>query len=139
MVRSRSPRHYLNFPAVVASLAVGLLAGCALDVDHSKLKSTTFSPVTRGGSSFVLGADLDPEPETGWVPTLTKGTRWTQVGTTPMGAVYATQDQVVTLVAAHRQEARLVVRDRRIVGFHLPVEQKFVAVTEPVSIDQTEP
>ena len=65
---------------------------------------------------------------------LKAGTRWRQVGTTEHGAVFATQDQIVTVEDSNIHEARLVVSDDVIKGFYLPVEKTFVPVNHPIRI-----
>jgi hypothetical protein len=47
----------------------------------------------------------------------------------PQGNVYRTRDQVVTVEGSHIHEAYIVVTERSLVGFYLPVERTFSPVT----------
>ena len=53
------------------------------------------------------------------------GSTWRQTGVIPDGDVYKIENRVFTVEARHVHEAYLVVRDRSLVGFYLPVEQAF--------------
>jgi hypothetical protein len=51
------------------------------------------------------------------------------------GEVFATKDQIVTVEASNIYEAQLIVANRCIVGFYLPVEKKFVPVSQSNPIE----
>ena len=121
-------------------LAVTLLvlAGCAFDISHVKQSPATFSPPAGSPETFVLSQDVKAALGTGFPTRLKAGTRWRQVGDTEHGAVFGTQDQIVTVEASNTFEALLVVSNHCVTGFYLPVEKTFAATTRPIPI-QTQP
>ena len=116
-------------------IACLLLAGCAFNLVSVKQVPTTCTAVTGTPETFVLCADVKAKLGTSFPTHLKAGTRWHQVGDTDYGAVFATPDQIVAVEASHIHEAQLVVSNRVITGFYLPVEKTFAPVTHPISIE----
>ena len=116
-------------------LASCLLTGCMFDVSHVKLAPVSFAAITGPAHSFVLNQNVDASLGTGFPTRLDALTRWHQVGTTEYGDVFATKDQIVTVEASNIYEAQLVVSNRCITGFYLPVDVKFVSVGHPIPIE----
>jgi hypothetical protein len=108
----------------IALLTIAL-AGCAFDIARVDQKPTTFSPV-NDGHSFVLLKEVTAHLGTGFPTVLHGNTTWRQVGSTPSGEVYSTKDQIVKVEASNIYEAYIVVSNRALVGFYLPVEKSFV-------------
>lgn len=71
---------------------------------------------------------------TGYQRTLQAGTSWKRIGRIPDGDVFEPVDSVLTIEGRSIREAYLVVRDSRLVGFFMPVEDAFSALTDPVSL-----
>ena len=111
-------------PLEVVILVVTLLAGCAPAVVQ---QPSQFS--VAGGKSFRLDRTTEIPLSTGYSTTLRQGTRWELIGRLSQGEVYRTRDQVVTVEGAHIHEAYIVVNDKSVVGFYLPVERTFSPVT----------
>jgi hypothetical protein len=65
---------------------------------------------------------------------LEAGTRWTQVGRIEQGDVFRTKDQIVQVEASDVYEAYVVLNGNNIVGFYLPVERTFTAVSPPAAV-----
>jgi hypothetical protein len=85
--------------------------------------------------SFVLSRDVPlRHAPCGYSRTLRKGTHWKLVGALPQGEVFKPEDQVLTLECSNIFEAYLVVSEKRLVGFYLPVERGFVAAAEPLHL-----
>jgi len=116
---------------VTAGIALFMVA-CAPPVTQLP---TQLTPGT--GKSFRLASPVEADISTGRSTTLRANTRWELVGTVSMGDVYRTRDQVVTLRGDGIHEGYIVVRERALVGFYLPVERAFcpVAQTQPLSIE----
>ncbi|MDH5512824.1 MAG: hypothetical protein OEY27_06390 [Gammaproteobacteria bacterium] len=111
---------------------LGLL-GCAAEILRS---ATEFTPAPPGTSHVILLAeDTDVTPSSGYSRTLKTGSRWKLIGQTPQGAVYEVQDDVFMLEGKHMHQAHLVVTaGNRLVGFFLPVERAFVALSPAQSL-----
>ena len=111
------------------------LAGCAFNLVSVKQSPVSCTPVVGTPQNFVLSQDVKAKLGTSFPTRLKAGTRWHQVGITEFGDVFATRDQVVTVEASNIHEAQLVVSNRVITGFYLPVEKTFAPVTQPVAIE----
>ncbi len=112
------------------------LAGCVFDLSYVKLRPVTFTPVSGATQAdFSLREEVKATMGTGYPTRLKSGTRWHQIGRTEFGPVFTTQDQVVTVEASNIYEARPVVSDQSLIGFYLPVEQKFVSVGRPIRLE----
>jgi len=111
-----------------------LLTGCAFDLVHVKQMPVSYLSIADPAKAFVLVHEVKATLGTTYPTRLKAGTRWRQVGTTEHGAVFATQDQIVTVEDSNIHEARLVVSDDVIKGFYLPVEKTFVPVKHPIRI-----
>ena len=62
------------------------------------------------------------------------GSRWRFAGVIPQGGVYRAAQGVLTVEGANIHEAYLVIRERQVVGFYLPVEQAFSPLGEAVPL-----
>ena len=123
----------MKYPlALVCVLAI---SGCAFDVSYVKKVPASFALVIGSEPDFVLGQEVKVGLGTGFPTRLKAGTRWHQVGQTESGSVFATKDQIVTVEASNIYEAQLVVSNRCIAGFYLPVEKQLAPVSHPIPID----
>ena len=109
-----APTPWLGLLALVSIL----VAACAPTVVQ---QATQFTPET--GKSFRLSRTAKVPLSTGYSTTLRENSRWELVGTITQGNVYRTRDQVVTVEGSHIYEAYIVVTERSLVGFYLPVER----------------
>jgi len=109
-----------------------LVAACAPPVTQLP---TQLTPGT--GKSFRLTREVEADIGTGRSTTLRANTRWELVGTVSLGEVYRTRDQVVTVRGDGVHEGQIVVREKALVGFYLPVERAFCPVTQnlPLAIE----
>ncbi len=124
----------------VALLLGGLhLSGCAFNVVYLTQRPATFTALVRDAKTFVLAAPAVVKVGTPFPVYLREGTRWTQVGTTELGEVYNTQNQVLAVEGSNMHEAFLVVSGDQIVGFLLKVERTFSPASKPVKIQIQQP
>lgn len=109
-------------------IACLLLSGCASEIYR---EPTQFTPAHYGANRLmVITRAVDVNPGNGYTRTLKKGSRWKNVGRVPQGRVYAIQDDVFMLEGKHMREAYCVIAENAtLVGFYLPVEHAFVAVS----------
>jgi len=117
---------------VVCIVIALFVAACAPPVTQLP---TQLTPGT--GKSFRLMREAEADISTGRSTTLRANTRWELVGTVSMGEVYRTRDQAVTVRGDGVHEGYIVVREKTLVGFYLPVERAFcpVAQTQPLAIE----
>ena len=118
----------LNSGAVLGIVAL-VAASCAPTVVQEPIQLTPLA-----GPGFRLTRSVRVPLSTGYSTTLRADTRWQSVGTVAQGEVYRTRDQVVTIEGAHIHEAYIVVKDRALVGFYLPVERTFSPVSPAQSL-----
>ena len=120
---------------VALNAAFTLLTGCAFDISHIKQQPVNFTAKAVSPSGFVLFREAKIPVGSGFPTQLKANTRWTSVGTTPHGDVFATKDQIVTVEASNMYEAQLVIANSTVTGFYLPVERTFVAATRRVPLE----
>ena len=115
-------------------LMAAALSGCALPVRQMALSAPL---VPASGHTFVLAKDLNCSISTGYGRTLRAGTRWDLFGTIDRGAVYRSQDELLTVEGFNVHEAYLVIKDESLVGFYLPVEKTFTPVSRVTKLQLT--
>lgn len=115
------------------AVVVGVtLAGCAANLPRNPV---SFTPTHAGRpETIVITENTEVTPPTGYTRTLKAGSTWTKVGAVPQGGVYKIENDVFLLEGAHMHEAHCVINARRLVGFYLPFEQAFVAISPEVSL-----
>lgn len=119
----------VGFPA----LLVILVSGCAFNLADVEYSPAQFQPMTEGGRAFTLSTNVKLTDTPCWYGReLRQNTRWEYTGSVTQGEVFRSRDQILTLECSNIYEAYLVVRDGRLMGFFLPVQQGFVGLTEPV-------
>lgn len=120
---------YLLPLAIVVGVA---LAGCAANLPRSPV---SFTPTHAGHlETIVIAENAEVTPPSGYARTLKAGSTWTKVGAVPQGDVYKIENDVFLLEGAHMHEAYSVINARRLVGFYLPFEQAFVAMSPEISL-----
>ncbi len=120
--------------ALAIFVALCGLNACAFDVSFVKTIPTNFVAKTDCGAPFTLTRGESVGVGSGFPTKLQPNTKWRCSGTTEMGDVYATVDQIVTITASNMYEAMLVVNDMKIVGFYLPVDRRVVPVEPGVPL-----
>lgn len=127
------PRQSLH----IACFAVAALvsAGCPFDVADVKQQPTQLDAIAASQTPYLLAADTPIKgAPCGYSRSLRQGTRWFAVGTVPQGTVYRSKDQSLTLECSNVFEAYLVLSDRKLVGFYLPVEKTFSPLPRPIGL-----
>jgi len=66
---------------------------------------------------------------------LAGGSIWLEFGAIAQGTVYKPRDSALTLAKTNMHEAYVVVREGRLVGLWLPVEEAFAPMAQEVAID----
>jgi hypothetical protein len=111
------------------------MGACAFDLAHVSYKQTLLIPNSEGRINFIMkdAVKIEQAP-CGYERTLLKGTRWELIGKIPEGDVYKTRDQVLTVECSHVYEAFLVISDRILKGFYLPVEKGFAPISPTIKL-----
>jgi hypothetical protein len=120
---------------VIGLVAILPLAGCAFDVVHVRQVPVAFSSGGSEAPTFLLGSQVNVHLGTGFPTLLRKGTTWSYVGETEFGKVYSTKDQIVKVEASNIYEAYIVVSNRCLTGFYLPVEKTFSPLSRPLPLE----
>lgn len=110
-----------------------IFIGCAFDV--IKIKKIPVQPDTSfpPKEMIVVEENLIIELSTGYKRTIEKGTKWKYVSQISYGDVFKTKDQILTIEGSNIYEAFIVVSEKQLVGFYLPVEQAFSPLSKPIS------
>lgn len=114
-------------------LIVLLLVACS--VNQVKLHNQ-LSPLNNL-NVFELKEGITIKANNASASILNAGTKWREIGTINQGSVYRTKDQVVIVNSFNVYEGYIVVKDSKVVGYYLPIEQTFVE-TKPISINLVE-
>jgi hypothetical protein len=102
-----------------------ILSACA----SVQMQPTTLTPAEGEPSVITVERDTEIKLDTGYTRTVRAGTRFAFVGTVPQGRVYRPIDAVLTVEGTHMHEAWVVADGEKLVGFYLPVEKSFVALS----------
>jgi|GEM_PF-686774 len=129
--KSKRARNRVGFCLIV----VFLLHACAFDVVHLRQSSCQIEKVKSNGKSFRLGKEVQVTLDTGYSRKLKDGVRWDYVGVIPLGEVFRTNDQILTVEGSNIFEAYIVVSSGKLVGFYLPVEKTFSSISQPIELE----
>jgi len=115
---------------------IGTLAtGCMFDLTDVRYTSTAIQPLDRPAQTFVLAEDVYiAQTPCGYSRSLHQKTHWELVGRITEGEVFRSRNQTLTVECSNIFEAYLVLSGKNLVGFYLPVEKGFVALTNPIPI-----
>ena len=114
-----------GLPSVLLSLL--FLFSCASRV----ITEATQSPVYQDSqpAKFIqIVEEATVSSSAGYSRVIPSGSKWEYVGLVREGNVYKPIGHVFTIEGYHVHEAYLVVSDKRLIGFYLPVENAFSGV-----------
>jgi hypothetical protein len=112
-----------------------LASGCAFDVMHPKEIPAQFEASPPSDQVLTLQNDVSVKLISSWASKLKKGTRWRVVGHIEQGEILKTQDQVVAVTGSNMYEAEPVIKDGKIVGFFLILENSFTPANPPKTLE----
>jgi hypothetical protein len=124
-----SDKNMINF-IMICLLCVQFNA-CAFDVVHIKQIPLEMHSSATTNQSFKLIEEVKIKLGTGYSRTLKKGTTWSQVGSVSYGDIFKTSDQILTVEGSNIYEAYIVVKDKNLIGFYLPVDQTYSPLKAP--------
>ncbi len=110
------------------------LLGCAFDLVHIDQVPVQYENESTPQSGFELTDDVHIDLGTGYSRKLRKGTKWYYVNTITQGDIFRTNDQILTIEGSNIFEAFIVVSNKHLVGFFLPVEETFSPLASPKSL-----
>lgn len=119
-------------------LMLGLFAiifsGCAFDIVHIDQEPIQYENAIFPKTDFELADEVDVRLGTGYSRKLNKGTKWCYVNTISKGDIFKTKDQILTIEGSNIFEAFIVVSEKQLVGFFLPVEETFSPLSKPITL-----
>lgn len=122
-----------NFFLLLAFSAI-TFSGCAFDIVHIDQVPVQYEYTSTEKPSFELKDEVNINLGTGYSRQLKKGTRWSYVNTISCGDIFRTSDQILTVEGSNIFEAFIVVSEKKLVGFFLPVEQTFSPLSKPIEL-----
>jgi hypothetical protein len=108
-----------------------IFSGCAFDVVKTNQMPVQYKDASKKQSAFELTDDVNITLNTGYRRKLNKGTKWHYINTISKGDIFKTNDQIFTIEGSNIFEAFIVVSDKQLVGFFLPVEETFSPLSNP--------
>jgi hypothetical protein len=132
--------NYRRWPGAVGVLGhcvtllfiAGTLMGCAAEIVRTPTTLSQADPAKP--RRIEIGALTTVELPSGFRRSLLSGSRWRHVGSVNQGEVFRSEDSVFTIAGANTHEAYLVISDERLVGFYLPGERAYSALTAPLPL-----
>jgi len=113
-----------------------LFAGCASKLVTEPVELALAAPGAEA-STLRLSYSVDVRLDSGYSRTLRAGTTWKRIGSIPEGEVWEPVDTVLTVEGRYLHEAYLVVNERQLVGFYLPVADAFLRLREAIFLKFT--
>ena len=108
--------------------------GCAFDVIHIDQIPVQYEKVNGQKTGFNLEYEVNVHLGTGYNRKLNKETEWHYVNTISQGDIFKTNDQVLTVEGSNIFEAFIVVSEKKLVGFFLPVEETYYPLSTAKSL-----
>lgn len=108
------------------------LCSCASEVVRHPVSLT--SQITGPGSRWVLMSNAMIEVDSGYNRTIPSNTEFVRVGTIPEGDVLKPIGTVLTMEGKHMHEAYIVLNNKTLIGFYLPVEKSFSPLTKKIPL-----
>ena len=120
---------------MVTFLVIGLAACSAKQIKLEARLATD----SDSGSVFLLQDKLTVSAPSVRATKLRAKTRWIKIGSISQGNVFRSKDQVVVLNSFNVHEGYIVVKNKRVVGYYLPVEKTYVKATPvPIKLNRLE-
>lgn len=104
-----------------------LLFGCASRVVTEATQLSAYED-SQPAKIIQITEEARVSSSAGYSRVITSGSKWEYVGLVRKGDVYKPIGHVFTIEGYHVHEAYLVVSNKRLIGFYLPVENAFSSV-----------
>ncbi|HEX5125922.1 MAG TPA: hypothetical protein VFW00_04205, partial [Rhodocyclaceae bacterium] len=93
-------------------------------------------PIMRSEATIpqvvAIDGDQKVDVSTGYSRTVRSGTHWRYIGSLSQGEVYKPTDSTFTVESKNIHEAYLVIKNKMLIGYYLPVEQTISLLDHPV-------
>jgi len=120
---------------LVLGIVLGIAPGCPFNLADVRIQPMEIRSSAKSDRGFTLSKDVElSQLPCGYSRTLRGGTHWNPTGELAKGTIYRSKDQNLTLECSNVFEAYLVVAEDRLIGFYLPVEKGFVALSDPIQL-----
>lgn len=120
-----------NYGLLSLLLSLLFLSGCASQV----ITEVTQLPVYQENQPekyIQIAEEARVSSSAGYSRVIMSGSKWEYVGLISRGNVYKPFGHIFTIEGYHIHEAYLVVSDKRLIGFYLPVENAFSGVKKKI-------
>lgn len=119
---------------VVVPVVFLLIQGCAAVPGQPTTAPVTTLSESGSGARLEIKQDQKVAVSTFYSRVIAHGTQWECRGSIPAGDVYRPINTVFTVESGNVHEAYLVLKGQDLMGYYLPVEQRFVPVATPVPL-----
>ncbi|CAB3740241.1 hypothetical protein LMG3458_05702 [Achromobacter deleyi] len=133
VVNKRASRAARSGGALLAATLCAVALGGCMSVKSERVNLVPVAASEPVGSIQLSRAVVAVLPnET--VVTLASGSQWQRTGAILQGDVYRSQGGLFTITTRRQNEAYLVASSGKLVGFYLPGESSFMALSRPVNL-----
>jgi hypothetical protein len=108
-----------------------LILGCAAEVVRTPEQLTVSTQLAQIELTKLATIEMGPGNE----KKLFTGSRWQSVGNIKQGEVFKPVGTIFSIQGANSHEAYLVLADKKIVGFYLPGDRAWSALSVPITLE----
>lgn len=117
-----------------SSLLAIFLVSCASNVKTQITASPQYLD-NYSEKTIQITETLKVSSSAGYSRVIKSGSRWEYVGSISNGNVYKSANSIFTIEGSHVHEAYLVIENRKLAGFYLPVERAFSKANNAQSLN----
>ena len=131
----RNGLKHFKMVCLIAVSLIGIcnLGGCAFDLANIKPTPTEIVRCKNDCVSFTVSEEIVLDNVfCRYDRTIEKGSKWVHIGDIPEGPVYKPMNTFLTIECSNVFEGYLVLNNKSIKGFYLPVEKGYVPIKKPV-------
>jgi UPF0288 family protein (methanogenesis marker protein 3) len=108
-----------------------LIVGCAAEVVRTPEQLTVSNQAGQIEITKLVTIAMGPGNE----KNLFTGSRWANIGNVKQGEVFKPVGTVFSIQGANSHEAYLVIAEKKLVGFYLPGDRAWSALSVPIAIE----
>jgi hypothetical protein len=123
------------FSIALLCFVIVFLNACAFDLANIKYEPTQVVAASDTNKSIVFYKAVPiSNPPCGYSRVLEKDKKWLHIGNIDKGDVFKPIGHCFTVECSNVFEAYLVLHQESLVGFYLPVEKGFIALSKPIDL-----
>ncbi len=109
------------------------MTGCASEIVKTPAKFSAIEPDKM--KLIQIQKDTKVSSSSGYTKVIKGGSIWKLIGEIEEGNVYKIMNDIFIVEGAHIHEANIVIKDQILVGYYIPVLEKFSKAPEPTVLN----